>query len=50
LSWRLVVVREPPGESGITVGSQGLVRLAVRAAPGGTCPSPGDLYCCSLGL
>jgi len=36
---------------------KGIVRLAVRdtrqavwelAAPGGTCPPPGDLYCCSF--
>ena len=30
--------REPPGSSGITVGSQGLVRLAAGAVlPGGLC-------------
>jgi len=36
---------------------KGVVRLAVRdtrqvvwelAAPGGTCPPPGELYCCSF--
>ena len=55
-----------PGGEGSTArrylrrdGFWGVVRLAVRdtrqavwelAVPSGTCPLPGDLYCCSLGF
>jgi len=35
LSWRLAAGPGPPGGSGITVGSQGLVCLAAGAVPPG---------------
>jgi len=38
----MAVIREPPSGSGDTVGSQGLVRLAVRAIPPGDTSSEKD--------
>jgi len=54
---RLAVRIIPPGGTCNEGNLCGAVRLAVRdtrqavwklAAPGGTCPPPGDLYCCSF--
>ena len=56
-SVRLAMETVPPGGSCRSCDLWGAWRLAARvprqavwklAAPGGTCPPPGELYCCSL--